>query len=409
MKRRGSFVAKTIRDGLLEKTMKNLYGTKSNPGMEKTETEDAKPQFPYNVEEILNQTYLNRQEDPLAADIFKPEVEKDKEMPVIVTIHGGGLVEGDRKITRDFNRALAGHGYLVFSVEYRLAPRANCAQQLDDVCAGMDLIGRELVSYNVDFSRIYLIAESAGAYLATYVTAMKYSEKLQKAIGYEPSKMIFKAVGLISGMFYTRKKDLIGYLLSAMFFGKMEESTEFIKYMNPENPEIIDNLPPAYLITSRGDFLNNYTLMFHDALKRQGKKTHLLYYGDKNLGHSFVSIYPYHEKSEDAIQKMLAWFEEQAVGEKVTPEEETAPESEKPEETAAAEPEKPEEAAAAEPEKAGETAAEPEKPEEDAAPEPEKSEEEPEGEKSVEESEAEKKPKRNRKKKTEAGNNKSQS
>ena len=114
MKRRGSFVAKTIRDGLLEKTMKNLYGTKSNPGMEKTETEDAKPQFPYNVEEILNQTYLNRQEDPLAADIFKPEVEKDKEMPVIVTIHGGGLVERDRKITRDFNRVLAGHGYLVF-------------------------------------------------------------------------------------------------------------------------------------------------------------------------------------------------------------------------------------------------------------------------------------------------------
>ena len=218
---------------------------------------------------------------------------------------------------------------------------------------------------------------------------MKYSEKLQKAIGYEPSKMIFKAVGLISGMFYTRKKDLIGYLLSAMFFGKMEESTEFIKYMNPENPEIIDNLPPAYLITSRGDFLNNYTLMFHDALKRQGKKTHLLYYGDKNLGHSFVSIYPYHEKSEDAIRKMLAWFEEQAVGEKVTPEEETAPESEKPEETAAAEPEKPEEATAAEPDKVGETAAEPEKPEE--------------------ESEAEKKPKRNRKKKTEAGNNKSQS
>ena len=409
MKRRGSFVAKTIRDGLLEKTMKNLYGTKSNPGMEKTETEDAKPQFPYNVEEILNQTYLNRQEDPLAADIFKPEVEKDKEMPVIVTIHGGGLVEGDRKITRDFNRALAGHGYLVFSVEYRLAPRANCAQQLDDVCAGMDLIGRELVSYNVDFSRIYLIAESAGAYLATYVTAMKYSEKLQKAIGYEPSKMIFKAVGLISGMFYTRKKDLIGYLLSAMFFGKMEESTEFIKYMNPENPEIIDNLPPAYLITSRGDFLNNYTLMFHDALKRQGKKTHLLYYGDKNLGHSFVSIYPYHEKSEDAIQKMLAWFEDQAVGEKVTPEEETAPESEKPEEAAAAEPDKVGETAA-EPEKPEEDAApEPEKSEEDAAPESEKSEEESEGEKSVEESEAEKKPKRNRKKKTEAGNNKSQS
>ena len=407
MKKRGSFVVKTIKNGMLQAAMENLHG-KSNPGMKKTETEDEKPQFPYKVKEILNQTYLNRQEDPLASDIFKPVVEKDTEMPVIVTIHGGGLVEGDRKITRDFNRALAGHGYLVFSVEYRLAPRANCAQQLDDVCAGMDLIGRELVKYNVDFSRIYLIAESAGAYLATYVTAMRYSEKLQKAIGYEPSRMVFKAVGLISGMFYTRKRDLIGYLLSAMFFGKMEESSEFLKYMNPENPEIINNLPPAYLITSRGDFLNNYTLMFHDALKRQGKTTHLLYYGDKNLGHSFVSIHPYHEKSEDAIRKMLAWFEEQVAGEKVTPEEETAPESEKPEEAAAAEPEKPEEAAA-EPEKPEEDAApEPEKSEEDAAPESEKPEEKPDGEKAEEEPEAEKKTKRSRKKKTEAGNNKSQ-
>ncbi len=400
------------------------------------ESEDCIPELPYKVEEILNQTYLNRQEDPLAMDVFKPVVEKNTELPVIVTVHGGGLVRGDRKSFRKLNRILAGQGYLVFSIEYRLAPRANCAQQLDDVCAGMDLIGRELVNYDVDFSRVFLIANSAGAYLGTYVTAMKGSEKLQEAIGYKPSKMVFKAVGLLSGMFYTRKRDPIGYLLSGQVYGDMENSESFLKYMDPENPEILNNVPPAFLVTSRGDFLNNYTLMFHDALKKHGKKTHLLYYGDKTLSHSFVSRFPEREKSMEAIKKMLAWFEEQAAPAKVKPEEEAAPAEvkleeqaplteEKPEEEAASESAKPEEGsqsvtveentetlsaeaseeALPEPEKPEEEAAESEKPEEETGAAPEKGKK---AKKAEEEPEAEKKPKRSRKKKTEAGNNKSQ-
>ena len=76
-------------------------------------------------------------------------------------------------------RTLAEKGYLVFSIEYRLVPRANVCEQLDDVCAGMDLIGKKLVDFNVDFTRIFLVSESAGAYLATYVAAMKNSKKLQ--------------------------------------------------------------------------------------------------------------------------------------------------------------------------------------------------------------------------------------
>jgi acetyl esterase/lipase len=274
--------------------------------------DEKKPELPYVVEESLNNPYMNRQEVPLAMDIFKPRTEKGTELPVIVVIHGGGLVMGDRKISRRFCRILAGHGYLVFSVEYRLAPRANCADQLDDVCAGMDLIGRRLIHYDVDFSRIFLVAESAGAYLATYVTAMRGSEKLQKAIGYKPSNMIFKAVGLVSGMFYTGKRDLIGLLLSDQFYGDKRNNKAFLKYMDPENPEILDNLPPAFLVTSRNDFLNNYTLMFHDALKKEGKRTHLLYYSDKDLYHAFVFSNPTHEKSEDAINKMLAWFDAEA-------------------------------------------------------------------------------------------------
>ena len=266
----------------------------------------------FEVEELLNNPYMNRSEVPLAMDIFKPKVPEGQELPVIVIIHGGGLVTGDRKISRRFGRALAGRGYLVFSIEYRLAPRANSAEQLDDICAGMDLVGRRIVDFDVDFSRMYLTAESAGAFLAVYVAAMKRSEKLQKAIGYEPTHMVFRAVGLISGMFYTNKPDPIGWLMAEQFYGDKRTDPEFLQYMDPENPEIINNLPPAFLITSRGDFLNNYTIMFHNALKKAGKTSHMVYYGEQELTHAFPVMHPFLPQSIDAVNRMTDWFEQQA-------------------------------------------------------------------------------------------------
>ena len=266
-----------------------------------------------NVEEQLDNAYVNRKGVPLAMDIFKPKVDPDTELPVIVVIHGGGLVMGDRRISRKFARTLAEKGYLVFAIEYRLAPRANVCEQFDDVCAGMDLIGRKLVDFNVDFTRMYLVSESAGAYLATYVAAMKHSKKLQDAIGYEPTRMVFKAIGLLSGMFYTNRRDPIGLLLSEQYYGEKGNDGTFLQYTNPEHPEIVQNLPPTFFITSRGDFLNRYSLDYHKALKKAGNETHLLYYGDKDLPHSFPTLAPERKESAEAIDKMLVWFEKQSV------------------------------------------------------------------------------------------------
>ena len=266
------------------------------------------------VLEKLNNPYINREGVPLAMDIFKPigEEYEGRELPVIVAIHGGGLVTGDRKISLDLSRELALRGYLVFSIEYRLSPRANVCEQFDDICAGMDLVGRKLIEYEVDYSRVFLTADSAGAFLAIYTAAMKKSRKLQDAIGYKPSHMTFKAIGLSCGMFYTSRDDILGALLSEQFYGDKKEDAEFLQFMNPEHPEIINNLPPTFLVTSKGDFLNRYSIMYEKALKKAGKTTKLLYYGDDELKHTFNFAHPDLPQSKDANDKMLAFFEEQA-------------------------------------------------------------------------------------------------
>ena len=301
-----------VRKELVRILIERVQGMKTSEQlkMEISEPEKQSPKVKYEVEDILNNPYMNRDEVPLAMDIFKPVVPEETELPVIVCIHGGGLVIGDHRMSREYGRALASRGYLVFSIEYRLAPRANACEQLDDVCAGMDYVGRRLVEFNVDFWRMFLTAESAGAFLAIYVAAMKRSKKLQEAIGYEPTRMFFKALGLHCGMFYTDRDDPIGWMLADQFFGEKMADDNFKQYLDPENEEILKNLPPVFLTTSRGDFLNNYTLMYHDALKKAGRPSHLMYFGDDDLGHAFAAVQPYRAASIDAIDRMTDFFEE---------------------------------------------------------------------------------------------------
>ena len=253
--------------------------------------------------------YNNNFGKELLMDIFEPIVEKGTELPVIINIHGGGLISGNKNLSVGFCRQLAKKGYLVFSLEYRLIPDVRVYEQFDDVCAGMNCIGRKLVDFDVDFTRIYLVAESAGAYLATYVAAMKKSEALQKAIGYQPTNMVFKAMALISGMFYTTRKDKLGVFLKRSIYGNDARSKAMAEYTNPEHPDIIYNIPPCYLITSKADMLERYTLDFAGELGNKGIEHYLRHMGsDPKLLHAFPVLNPGLPESERVIEEIVGWF-----------------------------------------------------------------------------------------------------
>ena len=253
--------------------------------------------------------YSNRSGKELLMDVYSPVVEKGTELPVIINIHGGGLIDGSKNISAGFSRQLAKRGYLVFSLEYRLIPDVRVYEQFDDICSGMDRIGRMLVDYDVDFTRIYMVAESAGAYLALYVAAMKNSKALQNAIGYKPTRMVIKAMGLISGMFYTTRKDALGAFLSKSFYGNDKRSLDMAQYTNPEHPEIIYNIPPVYLVTSKADMLERYTLDFAGELGNKGVEHYLRHMGsDPKLIHAFPVLRPDLPESERVIDEIIRWF-----------------------------------------------------------------------------------------------------
>ena len=292
--------------GLIENAIISLTKKKLNRALD---LDDVREISSEGLVEYRDIPYKNRSGKELLMDIFRPETEEGTELPVIVNIHGGGLIDGHKNLSAGFCRQLAKRGYLVFSLEYRLIPDVRVYEQFDDVCAGMDCIGRKLVDFDVDFTRIYMVAESAGAYLATYAAAMKKSKALQRAVGYEPTRMVFNAIGLISGMFYTRRKDALGRFLSRSIYGKDERSLAMAEYTNPEHPEIIYNIPPCYLVTSKADMLERYTLDFAGELGSKGVEHYLRHMGsDPKLIHAFPVLRPDLPESERVIDEIVNWF-----------------------------------------------------------------------------------------------------
>lgn len=266
------------------------------------------------IKEYRDIPYMNRAGKELRMDIYVPDQKTSEDLPVIINIHGGALIMGDKSVSTGFCRQLARRGYLVCSLEYRMVPAVRVYEQFDDVCAGMDFIGRKLVDFNVDFTRIYIVAESAGAYLATYVAAMRKSKALQNAIGYKPTRLQFQAMGLISGMFYTTRKDATGIFLAHSIYGNDEKSKNMARYTNPEDPEIIYNIPPCYLVTSKADILERYTMDFAGELGNKGVEHCLRHMGsDRKLIHAYSVLRPDLPESEQVIDEIDDWFKKHAA------------------------------------------------------------------------------------------------
>jgi len=101
---------------------------------------------------------------PLVLDIYRPVGEGP--FPVLVQVHGGAWQRGGRSDNETFARYFASHGYVVFAIEYRHAPRFPWPAALEDTRAALTWIEAQCVTFGGDPARIAVIGRSAGAHLA---------------------------------------------------------------------------------------------------------------------------------------------------------------------------------------------------------------------------------------------------
>src|SRR6201999_3778465 len=111
---------------------------------------------------------------PLSLDLYEPPPQA-KPAPLILFLHGGSLKAGDARTTLgipDFPAhlaAMAAHGYVVASVNYRLRSEARFPAQVQDAKAAIAFLRANAAKYHIDPARVVVWGNSSGGQLAALV------------------------------------------------------------------------------------------------------------------------------------------------------------------------------------------------------------------------------------------------
>lgn len=107
-------------------------------------------------------------------EIFQPATASDQVRPVMVFIHGGGYVQGNKQeneeIYANIGHYFARNGVLTLIANYRLAPKNQWPAGIEDMAAIIRWINGNIREYGGDPRQIFLMGQSAGAgHVASYV------------------------------------------------------------------------------------------------------------------------------------------------------------------------------------------------------------------------------------------------
>ena len=246
---------------------------------------------PRNVDSVENFSYAEDDKWQLL-DVYHPR-KATGPLPVILNIHGGAWVYGDKKVYAPYCMYLASRGFAVINASYRLAPRHTFPAPLEDVGKMVEWVFHHADEYGLDLSNLFFVGDSAGAHLATAYTAIQLNEDYAKSFpGIQVAKsFIPKGLLLNCGVFDMEaewKKQ--GRALTPFLTDLLGEkpTVEAVKQMSPAQ-YMTSDFPPVHLTTSNGDFLRKHSYRLKEVLEKKGVEVGFKEYGEKKKpqGHVF--------------------------------------------------------------------------------------------------------------------------
>jgi acetyl esterase/lipase len=108
----------------------------------------------------------------LRLDVYYPTTWRAP-APLAVFVHGGGWTSGDKSTSAGLidKDELVGRGYVVASINYRLAPQYKWPAQIEDAKAAIRFLRANAARFGVDPARIGVWGSSAGGHLVAMLGA----------------------------------------------------------------------------------------------------------------------------------------------------------------------------------------------------------------------------------------------
>ncbi len=102
----------------------------------------------------------------LSINIAFPQNISKQPRPVLILIHGGGFLKGDKSLNNTRIQKMTKLGFVSASAMYRLAPEHKFPAALDDIKLAIRFLKANAERYHIDPERIIVSGSSSGSYLA---------------------------------------------------------------------------------------------------------------------------------------------------------------------------------------------------------------------------------------------------
>jgi len=214
---------------------------------------DAGLTIPEEIQRFDNLTYGIVDQKWQKLDVYRLKYKTGK-LPVILSIHGGGWVYGDKDLYQYYCMSLAQKGFAVVNYSYRLAPEYQYPSSFEDTTMVADWIMDHAEKYGFDTEHIFGVGDSAGAHmLSLYAAALTNS---QYFVPYPLAKgFSFCAIALNCGIYHLQPETMGETMQLMKDFLPKGGTSEELHDISPIN-YVNEKFPPCFIMTCPGDFLN---------------------------------------------------------------------------------------------------------------------------------------------------------
>jgi len=271
------------------------------------------------VAEVCNLAYIDDGHPLHLLDIYYPEG-TTRPLPLIVDIHGGGFMYGDKDLNKYFCLDLASRGFAVANLSYRLSPETTLRGQIQDCFAAFRWLSENAGQHFCDLDNVFVTGDSAGGYLSSQACAIMGRDDLPAAFGVTLPSFTFRAAGFTCGAFSPgslfKRLKFIGTGMKMICLGDDWESYPLLQYLDIADMLEGTTLPPIYMSSSEQDLLLNQSEAFSKQLNACGI-AHTFRKWDKieerKLDHVFNVLHPEWPESIETNEEMLDLFRANTV------------------------------------------------------------------------------------------------
>jgi len=189
--------------------------------------------FPNDVRVERDVAYLPTDRKQKADLYFPLEMPKDRRLPAVIIIHGGGFNDGDKDRRREMNIGshLARNGYVGMSIDYLLwskgIQKPTWPRSLQDAKTAVRWLRQNADRFGIDSDRIGVIGGSAGGNLAAMLAVTGPKDGLEPP-GDEGTPASVQCAVDLYGV-----SDLMNYHDMKMFLKTREEDPESYRRASP--------------------------------------------------------------------------------------------------------------------------------------------------------------------------------